>query len=83
MKLTIRFIIIFSFKSIELIEINAILNKNEKLDIIVIVFFDSAITNLIDNSNKEENNLINANSNVTKATILKITKAAILETTKE
>ena len=60
-----------------------ILNKNEKLDTIVIAFFDSVIINSIDNLNKEENNLINLDNNATKATILKITKAATLEAMKE
>ena len=62
MKLIARFIIIFYSKSIRLIKINAILNENEKLNIIVIVIFDSTIINLIDNSNKEENNLISVDS---------------------
>ena len=62
MKLIIRSIAIFYFKSIELIKINAILNENEKLNIIVIAIFDSTIANLINNSNKEENNLVNINS---------------------
>ena len=61
-RLIIRFIIIFYSKSIELIEINAILNKNEKLNIIVVAIFDNTIANLIDNSNKEENNLINVDN---------------------
>ena len=52
-----RFIIILYIKSIELIEINAILNKNEKLDAIIVAFCNRII-NLIDNSNKEESNLI-------------------------
>ena len=59
----------------ELIEINAILNKNEKLDTIIVAFFNNAIISLIDNLNKKENNLINFNNNVIKVTILEITKA--------
>ena len=64
---------------IELIEINATLNKNKKLNAIAITFFDSAITNLIDNSNKEDN-LINVDSCATKETLLKITKEYLLST---
>ena len=55
---TIRFIIILCIKSIKSIEINAALNENEKLDAIIIAFSNKAI-NLINNLNKEENNLIN------------------------
>ena len=79
MKLIVRFINILYFESIELIEINAILNKNEKLDIIVIAFFDSAITNLVDNSNKEDN-LVNVDSYVTKRTLLETIKERLLST---
>ena len=58
----IKFIIIFYSKSIELIEINAIFNKNEKLNTIVVAIFNNIIINLINNSNKEENNLINVDN---------------------
>ena len=74
MKLIVRFIAILYFESIELIEINATLNKNEKLNIIVVAFFDSAAINLIDNSNKEDN-LIDIDSYAA--------KEALLETMKE
>ena len=52
---------------------NATLNENEKLNIIIVAFFDSATINLIDNSNKEDN-LINVDSYATKETLLEITK---------
>ena len=39
-----------------------ILNKNEKLNTIVVVISDNAIINSIDNSNKEENNLVNVDN---------------------
>ena len=74
MKLTIKFITILYFESIKLIEINAILNENEKLNAIIVAFFDSATTNLVDNSNKEDN-LVNVDSYAA--------KEALLETTKE
>ena len=83
MKLIIRSITALCFRSIELIEVNATLDKNGKLDIIVIAFFDSAITNLIDDSNKEENNLIDFNSNAIEVIILRVMKATILGATKE
>ena len=56
-----------------MIEINAILSENEKLNAIVVAFFDSAITNLVDNSNKEDN-LVDVDSYATKETLLEITK---------
>ena len=69
---------------------NAILNENEKLDTIIVAFFDSSTTNLVDNLNEEANNLINIDSYATKETILETTKErllwakeAILEITKE
>ena len=73
MKLIARFIAILYFESIELIEINATLNKNEKLNIIIVAFFDSAAINLVDNSNKEDN-LINVDNYATKETLLEIAK---------
>ena len=73
MKSTIRSIIALYFESIELIEVNAALDRNEKLNAIAIAFFDSAATNSVDNSNKE-NNLINVDSYATKEALLKTTK---------
>ena len=52
---------------------NATFDENEKLNIIAIAFFDSAITNLIDNLNKEDN-LINVDSYATKEILLKTIK---------
>ena len=49
-----------------------------KLDAIVIASFNSAMTNLVDNSNKEANNLVNIDSNTAKAIILEITKERLL-----
>ena len=74
MKSIARFITALYFGSIELIEINATLDENKKLNTIAIAFFDSATTNLVDNSNKEDN-LIDADSYAT--------KEALSETTKE
>ena len=74
MKLIVRFIIALYFESIELIEINAILNENEKFNAVVIAFFDSAIIDLIDNLNREDN-LIDVDSYAA--------KRALLETAKE
>ena len=67
-----------------MIEINAILDKNEKLDAIVVAFSNKTI-NLIDNSNKEENNLINIDNYATKEINIDInaTKEIILETAEE
>ena len=69
MKSTVRFITILCFESIELIEINAVLDENEKLNAIVVTFFDSATANLVDNSNKE-GNLVNVDSYATKGALL-------------
>ena len=74
MKSIIRFITTLCFESIELIEVNAVLDGNKKLNAIVVAFFDSATTDSVDNSNKEDN-LVDVDSYAT--------EGALLETTEE
>ena len=50
------------------------LNKNKKLDTIIVAFFNSAIINFVNNSNKKANNSINVDNYIIKKTILKAAK---------